>query len=692
MQREGSLKQELQSLFKKAKLPTNPAVAARILTLIDDPLSTADHFAELIETDPALAGRLLQMANSEHYFQQVEATTVQRAVTLIGLRQLRLFVLGFELVGHLDRLGDTDFDLQGFWQESLLRACLCRQIAAKVVPSHAEEAFLIGLLQDCGVPLLVQILGTSYARLFEEYRGSPLALNAQEQRFFPYTHVDAVLALASMWNLPSCFTLPLGMQHTYPGEGEPKSAMDQLVSVSYLVGSIGFFVHDRDASINQGLRSYARHQLHLTREDIEDSFVSSEAMFGAVSTMFSDTAPQDVQIIDLISEAKRKLVTEAIHLQHDLKCVQSDLSELEAERSNLADSLAQYRERAARDPLTGVLNRGALVEMTDSCLCMATEQQLPIAMFFLDIDDFKKVNDEYGHAAGDDVLKNVAASLVQTAGDAVVGRYGGEEFVIIVPGLTARETEEMGQRLVGAVRHTRFHKDRLPRSVSCSIGAVWAAPRSLTTSDVLFAMTDELMYQAKRSGKGCARFGVLDDAESKLHSSAEEEDADGSGINPPTQNNSHDLLDEELQQVAEMMNQTQESVASGVRKHYRHRLLAPCTVRYFVDRSLRLQQMDSLARDISSGGVSLLIGRPFVRGDLVEVALERDADRIYLAGTVAHCNCIDGRIHNVGVQLSQQAREPIFLEDAELAVNSIEWIVQALTERYGKWHDPRHVA
>ncbi|MHC4991952.1 MAG: HDOD domain-containing protein, partial [Planctomycetota bacterium] len=130
----GSLHDRLQELFERARLPTSPAIARHILRLIDDRQSNAQQFARLIEADPALAARLLCLANSAHYAQRSRVTTIQRAVTVVGLAQLRVVALGFELVNHLDRLGNCPFDLPSFWQLAVLRGCLARSVAEHVVP------------------------------------------------------------------------------------------------------------------------------------------------------------------------------------------------------------------------------------------------------------------------------------------------------------------------------------------------------------------------------------------------------------------------------------------------------------------------------------------------------------------------------------------------------------------------------
>ena len=133
---------ELRKLFAKAKLPSSPALASRILALADDPDATLDQFAKVIQVDGALAARLLKMANSACMALVTPATTIQRAVMVLGLGRVRTAALGFQLVGHLNKLGGKKFDIKAYWQQSVLRGCVGREIANVVAPGLAEEAFL----------------------------------------------------------------------------------------------------------------------------------------------------------------------------------------------------------------------------------------------------------------------------------------------------------------------------------------------------------------------------------------------------------------------------------------------------------------------------------------------------------------------------------------------------------------------
>ncbi|MCH8807322.1 MAG: FAD-dependent oxidoreductase [Planctomycetes bacterium] len=262
---------ELRVLFTKAKLPTSPALAAQILELAEDPDSTVEQFAEIIQMDPALAARLLRMTNSAAYAQRTPVTSIRRAVALLGLNRVRTVSLGFQLVGHLNRLGNCPFDMKAFWRQSILRACLAREFAEVVVPPCVDEAFLIGLLQDSGILLLVQLLGEPYAELYASAHLSPTAFLSAEREQFPHNHVNAVVMMGREWKLPETIIRHLAKHHTPTDLSESSSDEDRLSAVSYLVGSL------RLALCDERVEEFNRLAAVANQSGLEVSFLSNDA-------------------------------------------------------------------------------------------------------------------------------------------------------------------------------------------------------------------------------------------------------------------------------------------------------------------------------------------------------------------------------------------------------------------------------
>jgi diguanylate cyclase (GGDEF)-like protein len=164
------------------------------------------------------------------------------------------------------------------------------------------------------------------------------------------------------------------------------------------------------------------------------------------------------------------------------------------EHTRLTKTHGAVAAQAMQDPLTGLPNRRALDEQLN--LLMATRSTMPVAIALVDLDGFKAVNDRASHAEGDDVLRVVASTLRNTLrGGDVVARYGGDEFVALLPGAPLNAAEAALNRAVRAV--TNLPLD-LSRGVTLSVGVVAVRPNE-TQSSVL-ARADAAMYLAKRSG------------------------------------------------------------------------------------------------------------------------------------------------------------------------------------------------
>ncbi|MBO9664066.1 diguanylate cyclase [Dokdonella sp.] len=171
------------------------------------------------------------------------------------------------------------------------------------------------------------------------------------------------------------------------------------------------------------------------------------------------------------------------------------------------DTLRVRRERdfahhlASHDGLTGALNRRALLARLADAVVQARERSSPLALLFLDIDHFKSINDEHGHPVGDACLKAVAdrvAALLRLP--QVLGRYGGEEFVALLPGSSRERAAEIGERLRHAVEALHVDAGGTPLRLTVSIG-VAALDSADGSPETLIADADRAVYQAKSSGR-----------------------------------------------------------------------------------------------------------------------------------------------------------------------------------------------
>ena len=164
----------------------------------------------------------------------------------------------------------------------------------------------------------------------------------------------------------------------------------------------------------------------------------------------------------------------------------------------------QLRHQAFHDSLTGLPNRALILDRIDQMLARSRRERTPVAALFLDLDDFKDINDTLGHGAGDQVLVAVAARLASTlrAGD-TVGRLGGDEFVVLVEGASlAAGAGVVAQRILDALE-TPFELPGMDIALPVAV-SIGIAEGDRTSAELLLRDADVALYQAKAAGKHCA--------------------------------------------------------------------------------------------------------------------------------------------------------------------------------------------
>jgi two-component system, cell cycle response regulator len=155
-----------------------------------------------------------------------------------------------------------------------------------------------------------------------------------------------------------------------------------------------------------------------------------------------------------------------------------------------------------RDPLTGAFNRRHFSERLESELAYAKRHAADLSLLLLDIDYFKKINDQYGHLEGDRVLRELTRACHQgLRTEDMFARYGGEEFAILLRGVPLGGASRAGERLRVAIAEQVFVGDP-PLSVSVSIGCASISCIPDATSGALIHIADQRLYEAKQAGRG----------------------------------------------------------------------------------------------------------------------------------------------------------------------------------------------
>lgn len=167
----------------------------------------------------------------------------------------------------------------------------------------------------------------------------------------------------------------------------------------------------------------------------------------------------------------------------------------------------QVLQISRRDQLTGLNNRGALNELLKAEVGRSRRYQQPLSVIMIDIDHFKRVNDLYGHEAGDRVLARFGSILLHNLRQPdMVGRWGGEEFLIVAPGSDSAAAEKLAERIRGIIKAVEPHQ--IPEPVTASFGVAQLTERQ--SLDQLLFVADMAMYTAKNNGRDRVVIGTTE--------------------------------------------------------------------------------------------------------------------------------------------------------------------------------------
>jgi len=179
-----------------------------------------------------------------------------------------------------------------------------------------------------------------------------------------------------------------------------------------------------------------------------------------------------------------------------------NLTQLSDMQVQLIGELDEAYQQARIDSLTRLWNQGTIKQILHRAFQRHLLNLTPLSVLMIDADHFKKVNDTYGHTVGDKVLQNIASALRQALRPQdAIGRYGGEEFLIILDDCEPRQAAELAKRILNRVRNLSFTDVAPDLKVTLSIGIAGSSARGLESETDLMDLADQALYRAKNNGR-----------------------------------------------------------------------------------------------------------------------------------------------------------------------------------------------
>jgi HD-like signal output (HDOD) protein len=266
-----AVEQAVQSAIAEiSHIATLPEVTMKIITLVEDPDSTAADLNKVISNDPALGARILKVVNSAFYGLPGQIGSINRAIVLLGLNAVKNIAIAASLA-KLFRGGKIcpEFDARGLWTHSIATAT--RLLADKCSLGLPDEAFLAGLIHDIGIMVEIQARRTQFVETMELLnQDKSLTLREAEFRCMGANHEQFGAGLCKLWKFPTSFQYVTGFHHHPMDLPEKNRALCALVCIAdHIAGNLGMgFAHDIPKGMEIDPEILAC--MELTQEDVDE--------------------------------------------------------------------------------------------------------------------------------------------------------------------------------------------------------------------------------------------------------------------------------------------------------------------------------------------------------------------------------------------------------------------------------------
>ncbi|MCP4679290.1 MAG: GGDEF domain-containing protein [Deltaproteobacteria bacterium] len=479
-------------------LPVPPHVVARVIQIASDPESGVGDICDVIKTDAVISTQVLKSVNSAYYGLRRKITSIERAVSFMGIRAVRNLVLclGVQTLAP----NNSDYPLELFWECSLKRASTAKCLARRLGLPNEEEFFTMGLCQDLGVLLLIKNSSPEAIAAFTAAVRKPAGMRLDTEKQFGEGHDVLGARLFTKWEFPEEMIESIRLHHSPENSPEHLQKLVQIVHIAEMIADLGK-VEDEHNSLKNTAKSLER--LGIDSEELGPIVDEVNTTVNDAADMLEIRVSPQPSYQEIAQQASLGLLALNRSYQSLTEQLQDSLSEQQRMAEHLQDLNTKLEQRAMTDVLTDLPNRRAFDEGLDREIERARRLGKPVALLMLDVDRFKLFNDRHGHQAGDRVLAEVGLLLRSNARSCdLPARYGGEEFAIILPHTPLDGAKIAAERVRKSIEQTQVEFEGKILKVTVSIGVtVIENPTESRAGILAIRRADDALYTAKEAGR-----------------------------------------------------------------------------------------------------------------------------------------------------------------------------------------------
>jgi HD-like signal output (HDOD) protein len=529
---------------KVSHLYSLPAVAVQVLELTGDPGVDTHALKACIENDPALTTKVLRVVNSSLFGLSRHVSDLNQALALLGIKPLKLLVLGFSLPSRLFQ-GIAGEVLSQYWRHALTKAVAAREIAEKLWHLPGDEAFVAGLLQDLGVLVLIQELGDPYVEFLRRVQGRGGDLLDWESRLLGFDHTTLSACVLRRWRLPDALADAVQTGNRL-GAGRFDTGLGQVLQLAEMLARL---LADGQADALGELLAAGKRDGSLTPGRVEDLVGGLEEKVRQLADIFSLQLPAGQDYVDVLTRAHQRLAEVASEAAAEMLSQQphrhaaaaTDDEALLEQLASLRAVVAAFTRGATEPTEPGGSGRTAHVpaassaagersapsakdavrrangpEVADPGLmgrlaaAAAACRQLRCALSLLLVDpiDAGELARCFGVEGYDGSRRFLeAACRLLGNGAAICLAHGEAGFAVVLPNCERQAAVRLGNELIDKVKRLPLRQAvGTRRSVGLAVGAatVNLPPKNFLPED-LFTAAARCLYGSRLSGGGVVK-------------------------------------------------------------------------------------------------------------------------------------------------------------------------------------------
>jgi diguanylate cyclase (GGDEF)-like protein len=488
------------------KIPSLPTIAIRVLEAVKEDRESLDSLARIISSDPALALRTLKLANASFYGLKSKVENIQSAISILGTNTLKNIALSFILSEMLNGASSSYFNYKMFWKRSLT-AAVGAQLISTLLGKNEDDHFIMGLLQDIGIAVMFLCMPDEHCRVSTEKKIHGIAAIELEKKIMGVDHQELGSQILEQWGLPQNVFMPIRYHHeNHSAPPDIKTASDVLFCSSLLSS---FYHGKRSAYKIKGVKDVMGNCYGVSENSIDQLIDAVAAKSTELISSFEIDARCLKPYSEILQEANEELSKLNLSNQQLIIELRQSQEEIIKLNQQLAISNAELKQMTLRDDLTGLFNHRHFFDSLDFEVKRVNRHKRSLSLILFDLDHFKKVNDTFGHQAGDHVLRSIGVIVTKTIRDTdIFARYGGEEFAVLLPETDLRGAVLFAERVRRCIENAEINYKGRPIKTTVSLGVTAYSPSSIIREkEEIVAAADEALYSAKNSGRN--KVGII---------------------------------------------------------------------------------------------------------------------------------------------------------------------------------------